>query len=101
MRVDERALTDQVSSTASRAAESQRIQVDTSDSGASAESSAADRVDVSSLAGRISQAMQNLSGQSAQRISQLQKDYQAGRYQPDPQRISHSMVADLFGTAGS
>jgi anti-sigma28 factor (negative regulator of flagellin synthesis) len=101
MRVDENTLTDQVSSTASRAAESQRVQVDTSASSSSSGTSAGDRVDLSSLGGRIAQALQGLSSQSAQRVSQLQKDFQAGRYQPDAQQISHAMVAQLSGTAGS
>ena len=101
MRVDDTTLTDQVSSTASRAAESQRVQVDTSATSGGSGTSAGDRVDLSSLGGRISQAMQNLSNQSATRASQLQKDYQAGRYQPDAQEIGHAMVAELSGTAGS
>jgi|HubBroStandDraft_1064217.scaffolds.fasta_scaffold56623_2 hypothetical protein len=101
MRVDESTLTDQVSSTASRAAESQRVQVDTGAPSGGSGSSASDRVDLSSLAGRISQAMQSLSNQSSQRTNQLQKDYQAGRYQPDPQQISRAMVGELSGTAGS
>jgi anti-sigma28 factor (negative regulator of flagellin synthesis) len=58
-------------------------------------------VDLSSLGGRISQAMQSLSNQSAQRTNQLQKDYQAGRYQPDAQQISRAMLGELSGTAGS
>jgi len=91
MRVDEHSLTDQVSSTATRAAESQRIQVDTTaTSGAGATS--ADRVDLSGLAGRISQTLQALSSQSAQRIGQLQKDFRAGRYQPDARQIAGAMA---------
>ena len=78
MRVDEHSLTDQVSSTASRAAESQRIQIDTASTAGSADASGADRVDLSSLAGRMAQALQSLTNQSAQRVSQLQKQYQAG-----------------------
>ena len=101
MRVDDNTLTDQVSSTASRAAESQRVQVDTSATSGGSGAAAGDRVDLSSLGGRISQAMQNLSNQSATRASQLQKDYQAGSYQPDVQDISQAMVAELSGTAGS
>ena len=101
MRVDESTLTDQVSSTASRAAESQRVQVDTSALSGGSGAATGDRVDLSSLGGRISQAMQSLSNQSGQRASQLQKDYQAGRYQPDAQQISHAMLAELSGTAGS
>src|ERR1039458_2018975 len=34
------------------------------------------------LAGGISQTMQALSSQSAQRVGQLRKDFQAGRYRP-------------------
>jgi hypothetical protein len=101
MRVDDSILSDQVSSTASRAAESQRVQVDTSESSGSSRSSAGDRVDLSSLGGRIAQAMQGLSNQSAQRVSQLQKDYQAGRYQPDAQQIGRNIVAQLSGFSGS
>ncbi|MGA2589489.1 MAG: flagellar biosynthesis anti-sigma factor FlgM [Bryobacteraceae bacterium] len=92
MRVNEQSLTDQVSSTASRAAESQRIQVDTGASSGSAGSAAGDRVDLSGLAGRISQTMQALASQSAQRISQLQKDFRAGRYQPDAQQIAGAIA---------
>jgi anti-sigma28 factor (negative regulator of flagellin synthesis) len=36
--------------------------------------------------------MQALASQSAQRVGQLQKDYRAGRYQPDTQRIASVMA---------
>lgn len=91
MRVDEHGLTDQASSTASRAAESQRIQVGTAPtSGAAA--APGDRVDLSGLAGRISQTMQTLASQSARQVGQLQKDYRAGRYQPDAQQLASAMA---------
>jgi flagellar biosynthesis anti-sigma factor FlgM len=92
MRVDELNLTDQVSSTASRAAESQRIQVDTGASSGTAGGGSGDRVDLSGLAGRISQSLQALASQPAQRVPQLQKDFQSGRYQPDAQRIAGAML---------
>ena len=92
MRVDESNFTNQVSSTASRAAESQRIQVDTGASSGSAGAGSGDRVDLSGLAGRISQSMQALASQTAQRVVQLQKDYGAGRYQPAPQQIASAMA---------
>jgi anti-sigma28 factor (negative regulator of flagellin synthesis) len=92
MRVNEQSLTDQVSSTASRAAESQRIQVDTGASSGGSGAAAGDRVDLSGLAGRISQTMQALASQSAQRVSQLQKDFRAGRYQPDAQQIAGALA---------
>ena len=92
MRVDEHSLTDRVSSTATRAAESQRIQVDTAATAGGAGGAAGDRVDLSGLAGRISHTMQALSSQSAQRVSQLQKDFRAGRYQPAAEQIASAMA---------
>jgi anti-sigma28 factor (negative regulator of flagellin synthesis) len=49
-------------------------------------------VDLSGLTGRISQTLQALAGQSAQRVGQLQKDFQAGRYQPDAGQIATAMA---------
>ncbi|MGA2735976.1 MAG: flagellar biosynthesis anti-sigma factor FlgM [Bryobacteraceae bacterium] len=93
MRVNESNLTDQVSSTASRAAESQRIQVDSGATSFSAGAAAGDSVNLSGLAGRISQSMQALSSQSAQRAGQLQKVFSAGKYQPDAQRLASVMAS--------
>jgi hypothetical protein len=56
-------------------------------------------VDLSSLTGRISQVMQSLANQASQRVSQLHKDFRAGRYQPDAQQISHAMAAEWHGSA--
>ena len=92
MRVDERNLTDQVSSTAARAAESQRIQVDTATSSGRSSGTPADHVDLSGLTGRIAQTMQSLENQSAARVSQMQKQYQAGAYQPDAAKIASAMA---------
>jgi anti-sigma28 factor (negative regulator of flagellin synthesis) len=92
MRVDENNLTDQLSSTAGRAAESQRIQVDTASTRGATGAGSGDRVDLSGLTGRISQTLQALAGQSAQRVGQLQKDFQAGRYQPDAGQIATAMA---------
>ena len=92
MRVNEQSLTDQVSSTAARAAESQRIQVDTASTSAAGSNTAADRVDLSGLAGRIAQTMQSLANQSTARVNQLQKQYQAGAYQPDAGQIASAMA---------
>jgi anti-sigma28 factor (negative regulator of flagellin synthesis) len=92
MRVDEHSLNDQVSSTASRAAESQRIQVDTASASGAAAATAGDRVDLSGLAGRISQTMQALANQSAQRVGQLQRNFRAGSYQPDAQQLAGALA---------
>lgn len=92
MRVDQSSINDQLSSTASRAAESQRIQVDTSQASGGARVPGADHVDLSGLAGRISQAMQSSAAQSAGRVSQLQQSFRAGRYQPDVQRLSRALA---------
>jgi len=90
MRVDERSLTEQTN--ASRTGESQRIQLDTATSSSAPQAATADHVDLTSLTGRITQAMQTLSSQAAQRVSQLQGAVRAGRYQPDARQISHAMV---------
>jgi hypothetical protein len=92
MRVEDHSLTDQLSSTASRTAESQRIEVDSASSSGAAGAAAADHVDLSGLAGRISQTMQTLASQSAQRAGQLQKIFQAGRYQPDTQQLASALA---------
>jgi anti-sigma28 factor (negative regulator of flagellin synthesis) len=98
MRVDERTLSEQASVASSRAEGSQRIQLDTATSSRSSASNAADRVDLSGLTGRISQAMQSLSQSSAQRVSQLRKQYQAGHYQPSAQQIGHAMAARAWSS---
>ena len=92
MRIDERNLNDPVSSTAGRAAESQRIQVDSATASASGAAAGGDRVHLSGLAGRISNTMRTLDSQSAQRVSQLQKQYRAGRYQPDTHAMAHALA---------
>jgi len=92
MRVDENIPTNQVSSSASRAAESQRVQVDSGSTSGTAGAAAGDRVDLSNLTGRISQTLHSLASQSAQKVGQLQKDFSAGRYNPSAQRIAGAMA---------
>ncbi len=92
MRIDQSNLNDQVSSTAGRAAESQRIQVDSAQFSGSAASAGGDHVDLSGLAGRISQTMQSLASQSSARVGQLRQVFRAGRYQPDAGQIGQAMT---------
>jgi anti-sigma28 factor (negative regulator of flagellin synthesis) len=92
MRIDESNLNDSVSSVASRAAESQRIQAGTAVSSGAANAGGGDRVDLSGLAGRISESMQALASQSAQRVSQLRSDFRAGSYQPDAAQLSRALM---------
>jgi anti-sigma28 factor (negative regulator of flagellin synthesis) len=40
----------------------------------------------------MAQALQSLTNQSAQRVSQLQKQYQAGAYQPDAPQIASALA---------
>ncbi len=94
MRVDERSLSDPVSSTASRSAESQRIQVDSGGAHGQAGTAGGDRVDLSGLAGRLTQAMQALANKGTQRVNQLQQDFRAGRYQPDAVQIGRALAAE-------
>jgi flagellar biosynthesis anti-sigma factor FlgM len=93
MRVNQQIPSEQAASVyGGRTNESERIQADTSESSGGSGTAAGDRVDLSSLAGRISQAMASLSTRSAQRVTQLQKDFRAGRYQPDARAISQAML---------
>jgi hypothetical protein len=92
MRVDERSLTDQVSSTASRTAEPQRIQVDTGQGSGVSSTAGPDHVDLSTLSGRISQTLQSAATQSAARVSGLQKAFRASSYQPDVQQLSRALA---------
>lgn len=91
MRVDEHTLNDAVSSKAGRAGETQRIQVGGTGSSTAAGANG-DRVDLSSLTGRISHTMQALSHQSAQRVNHLRQDYRAGRYQPGAKEIGQALA---------
>lgn len=92
MRIDEGSLNQPLSSTAARAAETQRIQADTGASSTAGTAAGADHVDLSGLAGRITQTLQSLAGQTAQRVGQLRQDFQSGRYQPDPQQLAGAMA---------
>jgi len=98
MRVEERNVSEQLAGTANRASESQRVQVNPGSSGPVA-SPGGDSVGLSSLAGRISQSLNTLAGQSAQRVVELQKQYRAGSYQPSAQGISRALIAQSQGAA--
>ncbi len=99
MRVNENNLTEQLSSTANRAAESQRIQVDTGATPGTAGAAAGDSVSLSGLAGRISQSLQTLASQTAQRVGQLRQAVQSGRYQPDVQQLAGALAASFAGSS--
>ncbi len=97
MRVYERNLSESTHSATNRMDEAQRIQ--TQVFGDHAASPRGDRVALSGLTDRISQGMQALSARSAQRVSQLQKDFQNGRYQPDASKISQVLTMGSIGEA--
>ena len=97
MRVEEGNLQQQISATTGRANEAQRVQTTGANASQAGGQSATDHVDLSSLTGRISQAMSNLKSHAAQRVGQLQKDYQAGRYQPSASQISSAIVTQSSG----
>ena len=92
MRIDEQSLNQSASTSAGRAAQTQRIEVDSAKAAAAGGSAGSDHVELSGLAGRISQTMQSLASQSAQKVSHLQKEDRSGRYQPDAHAISRAMV---------
>jgi len=91
MRIDERSLSEQVSSAAARSNETQRVQVGGNNASGTA-GAAGDQVHLSGLTGRISGALATASKQAAQRVSHLQQQYRAGNYQPDARAVSRAMV---------
>ncbi len=56
---------------------------------------AADRVELSGLAGRISQALDASAAQRAERVEQVSREYAAGHYQVDAAAVSRAMVKEM------
>jgi anti-sigma28 factor (negative regulator of flagellin synthesis) len=53
-----------------------------------------DRIEVSTLAGRISGALDSLRTDREMRVEALAQAYQMGTYAADPAAISHALVSD-------
>lgn len=98
MRVDDN-LGNSTSSVSSRGAQTQRIESSTVQVAGGSGAGRNDRVDLSSLTGRISDSLQALSRQTAERVSRLQASYSAGNYQPDALQISRAMLSGISSQA--
>jgi negative regulator of flagellin synthesis FlgM len=61
-------------------------------SSAAGKSSSSDRLELSSFAGRLSQAVAASSAGRSQRVAELKAAVQSGTYQTDPAAISRSIV---------
>jgi anti-sigma28 factor (negative regulator of flagellin synthesis) len=94
MRVDDN-LGNTVSSASSRGTQTQRIESTTAQAAGGSNAGRNDRVDLSSLTGRISESLQALSRQTAERVSRLQVAFSAGNYQPDPVQVSRAMLSGM------
>ena len=60
-----------------------------------------DRVEVSSLTGRIAQAMQASSTERSERVASLTAQYRAGEYHPDAAAVSRAMVGESLAAASN
>jgi anti-sigma28 factor (negative regulator of flagellin synthesis) len=60
------------------------------------ESTEGDRAEISSLAGRISQAFAAHAAQRTQQISKLTEDYRAGKYDINARSISQAITRDAL-----
>ena len=58
------------------------------------ESSGGDRAEISSLAGRVSQALASQSSARAQHLAKMAKEYQAGHYPLDSMATSRAIIRD-------
>ena len=59
-----------------------------------------DRVELSSMLGRLSQAINAYSTQRAERVQALTAEYQAGRFRPDSQVTSRALVTEALSSQG-
>lgn len=69
--------------------------VEVSRSAAWAAGPAGDQVQLSTLAGRIRDAMETIASQHAARLAQVAGEVQAGRYEVDVGRLSRAMLSSV------
>ncbi|MCL5746472.1 MAG: flagellar biosynthesis anti-sigma factor FlgM [Acidobacteria bacterium] len=95
MRVDDRNLAGLGAARSGQAAETQRTGSD-GRAGAGRAGNDADRVELSSLAGRLSYFLEAGAQARASRVSQLAADVQGGRYRVDSAAVSRAMLDDAL-----
>ncbi|MCU1274326.1 MAG: flagellar biosynthesis anti-sigma factor FlgM [Bryobacterales bacterium] len=62
------------------------------------ESSGGDRAEISSLAGRVSQALAGQSADRAQHLAKMAKEYNAGHYPLDSRATSRAIIRETLGS---
>lgn len=71
------------------------------DHGTPATAARGDRVDLSGLTGRLGSVLGAQAAQRAARVAALARDFQAGRYQPDPSQTSRAIVAETLSATAT
>jgi anti-sigma28 factor (negative regulator of flagellin synthesis) len=97
MRVDDRNLNGAAGLQPGRAPETQEADRLGTNAGARiAESSHGDRAEISSLAGRVSEALATHTAARTERIAQLTQQYRAGHYKTNSSATSHAIIRDAL-----
>jgi anti-sigma28 factor (negative regulator of flagellin synthesis) len=100
MRVTDRNLAANAQAEAAKAQEAQRIErAGTQRSGSTGGSEGGDQVQLSSLAGRVSNAIQTSSTDRSSRVQALAAAYQSGSYQSDAGATSSAMVSETLAAS--
>jgi anti-sigma28 factor (negative regulator of flagellin synthesis) len=97
MKIVDRGAATTGSADVAKAQENARVgRPDTKRTGAGGASGGTDRVELSSAAGRVRQALDASAASRAQRVGELQAAYRAGAYQPDSRETSRGMVREAL-----
>jgi hypothetical protein len=102
MRIEDRYLSGSLATQTGRSTETQSIQGDEAHRAGAARGQGNDRAEVSSLAGRITSALENAAVQRSTRVAELAKLVQTGAYRPNSQAAGQAIVAQaLAGSLGA
>ena len=84
-----------------RTQETQRADLENGTKSGAARAGAQDRVEVSSLAGRVSGALDASATLHAARVERLASLYASGAYTVDARKVSHAIVSDGLASRGA
>jgi len=99
MRIEDRIGTESAAQTGG-ATETQRTRQTGAGGAAGADGVSRDRLQLSSLAGRIRDSFETMAREQAGRVASLTAEVQSGRYQVDAGRLSQAMASELLGEVG-
>lgn len=91
MRIESNPVGQSATPPSGRAAETQPVQAPAQGSGEE-KTGDVDRVEISGLASRVAETLEDQAGPHAERIDALSADVQAGTYQLDSQALSHALI---------